>query len=79
MIDASSSGRTPNSSPIRTSAANTRLIEAAKDASESSAATVKRRLLTACATTVFMLQQKQELRGQAKTVYAGQQRRPLAS
>ena len=69
MIDASSSGRTPNSSPMRTSAANTRLIEAAKDASENSAATVKRRLLTASATFVFMLWQSiQELRGQTKTV-----------
>ena len=59
---------------MRTSAANTRLIEAANDASESSAAAVKRRLLTASATFVFMLQQSiQELRGQTKTAHAGLQ------
>ena len=54
---------------MRTSAANTRLIEATKDASESSAAAVKRRLLTASAPFVFMLQQSiLELRRQTKTV-----------
>ena len=70
-MDASTSGRTPNSFPMRTIAANTRLIEAAKDASESSAATVRRRLLTALdrgrATFVFMLPQSiQELRSRTK-------------
>ena len=75
MIDASSSGRTPNSSPMRTSAANTRLIEAANDASESSAAAVKRRLLTACAERVFMSQRSiQEQSRQTKTEYAGLER-----